>query len=437
MFASSPMNFSHLLIHVLDLFRHELISTFSWEAVKTNIGAAPWQVTAGAVASYFVLPRVKKRADAWLAGHLAVHHQAITQMFERHVAELHRHIDKGDPMTELSLSQRLPGLRGKQPAKSSSLRFAHEYVKAGSQFEALLSSPPLSADVSGQITDWGMLANGPDPSLTPPRVPVGDCTFAARQHNRMAKAAAAGTLSTETWETSDELEDEYLVYNNGVDQGANIADLLLAWYKAGKILGFAPIDPTNRDAFNAAMIAFHGNYVGVQLTPDADPRFSQHVPWSVANGQQPDPNEGHCIVRVKYDPSLDTYITWGAEQPAEIDGTALCADESYIIITSEDEAANMDMAALIADIEATPGGEVAPAPVPEPAPAPAPIVPVPDVTPPAPAPQPEPVIPPASAPVEPPVPAPVPSPDPLSDILLELRNVGLLVIKAIEDHLGL
>ena len=67
-----------------------------------------------------------------------------------------------------------------------------------------------------------MLGNGPDPTCTTHPNGVGDCTFAGRQHYRMAKAAAAG--QTETWESSNDLVKEYLKYDHGKDQGANIAD---------------------------------------------------------------------------------------------------------------------------------------------------------------------------------------------------------------------
>ena len=77
-----------------------------------------------------------------------------------------------------------------------------------------------------------MLGNGPDPTCTTRPNGVGDCTFAGRQHYRMAKAAAAG--ETETWETTNALVTEYLTYDHGQDNGANIADLLLSWYKAGR-----------------------------------------------------------------------------------------------------------------------------------------------------------------------------------------------------------
>jgi hypothetical protein len=209
--------------------------------------------------------------------------------------------------------------------------------------------------VSGAITSWQMLGNGPDPTLTVHGgQPVGDCTFAGRQHLRMAKAAASGT--TETWETTDQLVTEYLAYDHGKDEGANIADLLLAWYQAKKILAFAPVDHTDVAACDSAMQAFHGLYVGVNLTDDADALFGKGEPWTVADGQKPDPNDGHCIVKVKADgQQIDTWVTWGALQGSTLAWTAACLDEAWAVVTTEDEAAQLNMPALLADINALGG----------------------------------------------------------------------------------
>ena len=58
------------------------------------------------------------------------------------------------------------------------------------------------------------------------------------------------------------------------------------------------------------MAAFHGVYVGVNLTDDADQLFGQEQPWTTANGEQPDPNDGHCIVKVKADGTqFDGWVT--------------------------------------------------------------------------------------------------------------------------------
>jgi hypothetical protein len=240
-----------------------------------------------------------------------------------------------------------------------------------------LPAPSYPVDVTGGIPDgaWQMLANGPDPTCTTHPDGVGDCGFAARQHNRMAKAAAYG--ETETWETSDQLVEEYLAYDNGQDDGVVLADVLMAWYRAGKILGFAPVDHTDPAAVDAAMQAFKGVIGGVDLTDDAGQLFSQGQPWTVASGEQPDPSEGHAIVKVRADGhSLDGWVSWGALQESTVQWTAACLQECWVILASEEEAAKVNLAALRADIEALHGTGGGPAPAPTPVP-PAPQPPAP------------------------------------------------------------
>lgn len=248
---------------------------------------------------------------------------------------------------------RRPGMRGRLPKKPPAERFAISYVSA--YLRTPLPPPSYPIDVSGGITDWGMLGNGPDPTCTSHPKGVGDCTFAGRQHYRMAKAAAG--KETETWETSDQLVAEYLAYDHGKDQGAQIADVLLYWYKAGTILAFAPVDHTSPAEVNSAMAAFHGVYAGVYLTDDANDLFGTGKPWTTANGERPDPDDGHCIVKVAADGSTyDTWVSWGAEQQSTLAWTAACLDEAWVIITQEDaDSAILDIAQLRADIDALHG----------------------------------------------------------------------------------
>ncbi len=248
---------------------------------------------------------------------------------------------------------RVAGLRGRLPVKPPGERFAIQYLS--SYLSTPLPPPVYPVDVTGGIADWGMLGNGPDPTCTTHPNGVGDCTFAGRQHYRMAKAAAY--QETETWETSDALVTEYFTYDHGKDVGANMANLLLHWYKAGKVLAFAPVDHTSPAAVDAAMAAFHGAYVGVNLTDDVESLFARHEPWTTAGGQQPNPQEGHCIVKAGADGSqFDTWITWGAAQRSTLAWTAACLEEAWVIITQEDADANaVNVAALRADIDALHG----------------------------------------------------------------------------------
>jgi hypothetical protein len=246
---------------------------------------------------------------------------------------------------------RNPGLRGRLPklpvADRFPLRYLHEYAPNP------LPPPVYPIDVSEGIPadGWLMLGNGPDPTCDTHPNGVGCCTFAGRQHYRMAKAARAQKV--ETWETSDELVAEYLAYNHGQDDGANIATLLQAWFKAGKILAFAPVDHTRPEMVDSALSLFTGVYAGVCLTDDADDLFSQGLPWTVAGGQQPDSNEGHCIIKIGADGTTDEWITWGAKQPSTTDWTKACLDEAWVIITLEDVGTNLiNLVELQADIKA-------------------------------------------------------------------------------------
>jgi hypothetical protein len=249
---------------------------------------------------------------------------------------------------------RTPGNRGRLPKKPPAERFKISYLR-----EYLHQPLPLSypVNVSGGITDWGMLGNGPDPTCTTYPKGVGDCTFAGRQHYRMAKAAAGKKV--ETWETSDQVVAEFLAYIDGKDPGAQLADLLLFWYKAGTILAFAPVDHTRPAEVDAAMAAFHGVYAGVNLTKNANELFKQGQPWTTADGQRPDPTDSHCIVKVATDGSTtDTWVTWGALQQSTLAWTAVCLDEAWVIITQEDAAdANLNIAQLRGDIDALNGTE--------------------------------------------------------------------------------
>jgi hypothetical protein len=250
-------------------------------------------------------------------------------------------------------STRSAGRRGRLPKKPPAERFAIQYLS--SYLTTPLPPPVYPVDVSAGIVDWGMLGNGPDPTL--PQYPngVGDCTFAGRQHNRMAKAAAGG--EQEQWETTEALVAEYLAYDKGQDVGAQMADLLLYWYQAKTIIGFAPVDHTNPAEVDSAMAVFHGAYVGVNLTDDVDQLFEQHQPWTTANGETPNPNEGHCIVKVAADGSqFDSWVTWGGIQRSTLPWTQACLEEVWVIITEEDaQAASLDIAKLQADINALHG----------------------------------------------------------------------------------
>ena len=248
--------------------------------------------------------------------------------------------------------ERIAGKRGRLPARPPGDRLAigylHDYARTA------LPAPVYPVDVTSGIRSWGMAGNDR----------YGDCTLAGRFHNQMAKAAAGREPMPS--ETTSELIAEYFAYTGGQDTGAVIADLLLTWYRSGRILAFAPVDHKNPAACDSAMAAFHGLYAGVELTPDAESRFEAGQPWTVSHGQQPDPDAGHCIVKVRAAGHRrhDTWVTWGALQDSTHAWTHACLAEAWVIVTHEDAAAaSLDIAALRADIDALGGtGGTPPAP---------------------------------------------------------------------------
>ena len=213
---------------------------------------------------------------------------------------------------------------------------------------------------------------------------------------------------TEKAPTADETVSQYLAYNGGVDQGVVIADYLLWLYRQGYILAFAPVNPATVD--NVMAQADRGVITGVQLTPDAQQLFQEGKPWTTDQGQTPDPNEGHGILKVRssaYGGSGD-FVTWGQDQGATGGWIAACAEEYWLIATPEDKAA-MDpatWATWISHLDAIPGAHG----IPNPPPVPAPPVPTPTPVPTPPAPKPTP---PPGPPVTPP-PAPQPHPGPVA-----------------------
>jgi hypothetical protein len=248
-------------------------------------------------------------------------------------------------MSDLKLG-RLPQ---KPVGRRFAIKYAHEYMAAA------IPPPVYPIDVSRGITAWGMLGNDQ----------YGDCGEAGQLHYQMATGAAGFS--------DQQAIDEYLTFTNGQDNGVVLADFLLWLYQKGEILGFAPVDLSNRAQADSLLQIFHGLYVGVSLTPDAQQLF-QVSRWTMANGEQPDPQLGHCILQVAADVAQDddTYVTWGALQGASRAWTTACVDEAWVVITTQDQAAsaNLDLLALFTDIDAL-GGVGKPHVVPDP-PQPAP-----------------------------------------------------------------
>ena len=157
-----------------------------------------------------------------------------------------------------SVSVRTAGQRGRLPVKPQGERFAIGYVH--SYLTQPLPAPVYPVDVSGGITDWLMLGNGPDPSVPQHPDGVGDCTFAGREHYQMAKAAAGAPRSS-TGRPPPSSSPSTSPTTTGRMSAPSSPTSSSPGTRPGKILAFAPVDHTDPAAVDSAMAAFHGAYV--------------------------------------------------------------------------------------------------------------------------------------------------------------------------------
>jgi hypothetical protein len=299
------------------------------------------------------------------------------------------------PPAPTTSPERKAGLRGRQ-RPSEPLIWA-----VGAFLLAPLSKPSYPINVSGGVPAgaWGMLGNGPDPTLTitTPNgsgAPVGDCFFAGGVHKERADAAVGA--ESVLLPDSNATVGAYDVYDNNQDVGVDMQAAMQQWFSEGfkgpdGQMVIPPCDAfvrINPNQIDAAMQAFGAILCGVNLTDDADDLFNQGQPWTVANGEQPDPSQGHVILKVISTVQIDTYVTWGNYQEATKEWSALCTEEAWAPVTVEmAQNVKLSLPALLASIRAM-GGQAIPDPpvTPPPAPVPAPT-PTPAPTPaPAPAP---------------------------------------------------
>jgi hypothetical protein len=201
----------------------------------------------------------------------------------------------------------------------------------------------------------------------------GDCGPAATEHIRMIQAAISTTDGKTLYEEGFRVphtaytEGLYFAYGRAMgeqglhpDQGVSNATWLLWLYQQKIIEFFAEVNVVagviNGDNAAArahrAMLEFHGCLVAVSLTDDAEQLFQEGLPWTTANGETPDPNEGHDIALAAYSAAGDTFATWGAWQDATIDWDNECIGECWVVGTKAlASEAGYDVAAVTAVLD--------------------------------------------------------------------------------------
>jgi len=218
--------------------------------------------------------------------------------------------------------------------------------------------PMYPIDKSGGITDFGMGGNGPDPTLTVNKgQPVGDCgPNAVPKNANLVDAVLTGLAVTDYTMTSDEIVTLYFEYTGGQDTGVDLGDWLMWLFKKGLIKGFVKLNLSDMDAALALGFAV---VVGVSLNRLADDQVIQGVPWDVGPGDEPDPNEGHAILRLAAESATGnrTWASWGQRVISTYDWDQACVQEAFGVVTNPDalEKNGFPVAALIADLVADSG----------------------------------------------------------------------------------
>jgi len=232
------------------------------------------------------------------------------------------------------------GLYGRHPA-------THPVgYKLIDNFVSSIPEPPASFDHTNGFDGFKMLGNGPDPTLTVHGGnPVGDCAFVGTVNVDVIDAVETG--EPVVLPTADTVVSEYLTYDGGVDQGANLTQLLAYWHRTGlwgsKILGYAAVNFRELDEVWAYANAFGVLYIGIAVPAAMEEQ--------VANGQTLDLTGtaadtqilgGHCVDIISRSKGGGEIVTWGQRVAFTDRWLQTYMEEAHVVITQAQFARNGD-----------------------------------------------------------------------------------------------
>ena len=249
---------------------------------------------------------------------------------------------------------------GKLPKKVDSRTLTlGRYLTAG------VPAPPPSVNYGAAVQDWGMLGNDS----------AGDCAWAGQAHADMLWVANAQKqqLAITTAQVLQAYE-QVTGYNpadvkpdgsNPTDKGTALLDALKYWRATGidqqKITAFVEIDPRNTDHVKQGLNLFGTLYLGMQLPNSVLPNPASPLPqWTVAPdgtpNNEPDPNNGHCVIYCAYDANGLTAVTWGQTVTVSWAFHAAYCDELYAMLSPNwfkggADPEGINVAALTSDLQ--------------------------------------------------------------------------------------
>jgi hypothetical protein len=234
-------------------------------------------------------------------------------------------------------------------------------------FKAPLAAPPASVKPPGiPIDGWGMLGNGPDPTVTwtgdgfNNEEGCGDCTKAGEAHAYDALTWDEGLKEAKNHPNGNQVVSAYFAETGGVDSGLDCGSVLQKAYSVGaygqKIGGYGPINYKNTTLLKQLVASFGVAYIGIQCPESAEQQANENKTWSVVPGSPI--AGGHCIIIVGYDDATGLYaiVSWGRLYYATYEFIETYMDEAWGLlapaIATKGEFDKIDFVALEADLAA-------------------------------------------------------------------------------------
>lgn len=217
----------------------------------------------------------------------------------------------------------------------------HRTLKLARYFTAILGAPPIEADWTGGITDWGMMLNNS----------LGDCTIAGCGHavQGWTKVSTGVEYTLPDWVIAFYYGtwDGYNPKDSSTDQGGVEIDVLNNWRKYGfgyrthhmghnRLFAYADVDPNHINHVKQAINLFGGVYIGLALPLSAQ---GQDIWRVVGDGQSGDSAPGswggHCVWCPKYDSNYVTCVTWGGLVKMTWEFWRAYCDESHVLLSPD------------------------------------------------------------------------------------------------------
>jgi hypothetical protein len=212
-------------------------------------------------------------------------------------------------------------------------------------FAEALPAPPTSAHWGRLVrAPWGMLGNGPDPSVTiapPGWGGAGDCVEAGKAHALLtANYDEAGRIVIPS---SNEVIEQYCVAQNCTpdqlfsdpsqyDNGEDITTSLTTWCTTeeyGVKLGFtAPVSIGSEDDIKNAIYLGGGLDIGIQLPQSAEEQFPNEWTWQPASPTL----GGHDVWLTGYTEDYVSLVTWGQLIRCTWQFLKNAMDEAHVVV---------------------------------------------------------------------------------------------------------